>query len=54
METVHCDRQCLMRLLRNRSIRHCTGLKSLYDLIHTLNLINVDTLLRIFEIKKTS
>ena len=43
-----------MSLLRNRTIRHSTGFKSLHNRASTFYLININPLCRIVELHKTS
>ena len=54
MEHVHRKRQSLMRFLRDRAIGHGSGLKSPYDGIHALHLVDADSLPGIAKLQKAS
>ena len=54
MKMIHCNGKCFMCLLWNRTVRHCSCLKSLNNLVNTLNLIDWNAFLRIIKVKHTS
>ena len=54
MEMVHGNSQSLMSFLRNRTVRHGTCLKSFYNILNTLNLVDGNRLLGKLKVQKTS
>ena len=54
MEMVHGNSQCLMCFLGNRTVGHGTCLKSFYNILNTLNLVDWNRLLGKLKVQKTS
>ena len=54
MQTVHGDRQCLVRLLGDGTVGHCPRLKTRHDGIDTLDLLERHALFRVIEIHQTA
>ena len=54
MEMVHGDGQCLMCFLGNGTVGHGTCLKSFYNVVNTLNLIDGKRFFCKLEVQKSS
>ena len=53
MQMIHGNGQCLMGFLRDRTIRHGTGLEPLHDLFRRLHLFERNTLAGESKVQKT-